>query len=120
MKWLPFVLYLQIVNGVYAQELLNTKEMRYIKVTSCSVFLSCSRVRSPSSPCQVDIKADQVDFRLSTPRTTWNAGDGLGVCPTDSAPPATMSLMGISLRVVDPLVPASYDFDRVRSAPTSL
>lgn len=63
---------------------------------------------------QVDIKAEQVDFRLSTPRTSWHAGGGLNLCPADAAPPATMSLMGITLRVVDPLVPASYDFDKVR------
>ena len=63
---------------------------------------------------QVDIVADQVDIRLSTPRTSWDAGDGSGPCPADAAAPAMMSLMGITLRVVDPLVPASYDFDHVR------
>ena len=63
---------------------------------------------------QVDITADQVDFRLSTPRTSQDMGDGSASQPADAAPPAVMSLIGITLQVVDPLVPASYDFDRVR------
>ena len=110
--------FFKTMQQLYDREGFSHKEIRNIKVT---------------------VKADQVDFFLSTPRTietplhismtnylknTSLPGRGAGSSPgknsnrfakqAEIAPPVMLSVCGIYLMVVDPIVPAAYSFDKVR------
>ncbi len=81
------------MKSLFEQELLNAKELRFIEVS---------------------IIVNQVDFRLSTPRTRWDLRTPVENA-TQNIPPVTLSLFDIKLDIVDPIVPACHIFDRVRS-----
>ena len=114
--------FFKTMKDLYEREALAHKEMRNIKV---------------------NVKADQVDFLLSTPRTTESRlhmdmtnypvnsvsasheaepstkkdskHNGRRFTKRLKAPPPVMfSVCGIDLMVVDPIVPAAYPFDKVR------